>query len=220
MRKVRIRFRKLGRSRFISHLDLNRCMARAVRRAGVPVWYTEGFNPHPYITFALPLSIFYGSLCEAMDAKLEGDMSFEEVKSRLSAQMPEGIEIYDIYEPVMKYADVAFARYKTRLEFGGAGAETLQSACDTLTDSGKLDIERTTKHGTRVIDVHQYLTDTRTDITVSDGSVEIDAVLPAGQNNINPSVFASALEKYSGIAPDIEDVTRIEIYNGALEPFR
>ena len=220
MRKVRIRFRKLGRARFISHLDLNRCMARAVRRAEVPIWYTEGFNPHPYITFALPLSIFYCSFCEAMDAKLEGDMSFEEVKSRLSIQMPEGIEIYDIYEPVMKYADITFARYKTLLEFDGVGEDTLGQAFKELSGRDSLEIERPTKHGTRVVDVRPYLTDARTSVCISDGRIELDVVLPAGQNNINPSVFALAFGRYAGMAPDTCDATRIEIYNGALEPFK
>lgn len=220
MRKVRIRFRKLGRARFISHLDLNRCMARAVRRAGVPVWYTEGFNPHPYLTFALPLSIFYGSVCEAMDVKLDGNMGFEEIKSRLSAQMPEGIEIYDVCEPVMKYADIAFARYKVMLEFDGVGKDALGRAFKELSGRDALEIERPTKHGTRIIDILPYLADVRTSADISDGRIELGAVLPAGQNNVNPSAFALAFGQYAGLTPDIFDATRTEIYNGALEPFK
>ncbi|MBQ9964192.1 MAG: DUF2344 domain-containing protein, partial [Clostridia bacterium] len=56
---MRITFSKTGSARYISHLDLNRTMTRAVRRAGLPIWYTEGFNRHPYLTFAAPLSLGY-----------------------------------------------------------------------------------------------------------------------------------------------------------------
>ena len=59
---VRLVFSKTGRARYISHLDLNRTMARVLRRAGIPLWYTEGFNKHPYITFAAPLSLGCESL--------------------------------------------------------------------------------------------------------------------------------------------------------------
>lgn len=57
MTTVRIFYKKLDVAKYISHLDMQRCMQRAVKRAKLPVWYTEGFNPHPYITFALPISL-------------------------------------------------------------------------------------------------------------------------------------------------------------------
>ena len=57
MRCVRVWFHKTGPIRYISHLDLMRTMTRAIRRSRIPLWYTEGFNPHPYMTFALPLSL-------------------------------------------------------------------------------------------------------------------------------------------------------------------
>ena len=67
MRNVRIRFSKTGRARYISHLDLSRVMQRSLRRAGIPLWYTEGFNRHPYVTFAAPLSLGFEGLQETMD---------------------------------------------------------------------------------------------------------------------------------------------------------
>ena len=64
MRCVRVWFHKTGPIRYISHLDLMRTMTRAIRRSGIDLWYTEGFNPHPYMTFALPLSLGMQSVCE------------------------------------------------------------------------------------------------------------------------------------------------------------
>ena len=70
MREVRLRFSKTGRLKYISHLDINRAMSRAFKRAEIPLWYTEGFNPHPYMSFSLPLSLGVESLCESVDIRL------------------------------------------------------------------------------------------------------------------------------------------------------
>ena len=77
MPNLRVFYEKTGRAKYISHLDINRCMQRALRRAEIPVWYTEGFNPHPYTTFALPLSLGYESLCETMDLRITRMMDCE-----------------------------------------------------------------------------------------------------------------------------------------------
>ena len=57
MYEVRLTLSKQGRIKYVSHLDMFRLMQRAVRRADIPLWYTEGFNPHPYISFLLALSL-------------------------------------------------------------------------------------------------------------------------------------------------------------------
>lgn len=102
LKTVRIRFSKTGRAKYISHLDLNRAMIRALRRAEIPLWYTEGFNRHPYVTFAAPLSQGYEGLRECMDFRLEEDMPMEELVSRLNAVMPEGLTVLEANEARMK----------------------------------------------------------------------------------------------------------------------
>ena len=100
MRCVRIWFKKMGMSRYVSHLDLMRAMTRAMRRANVPLWYTEGYNPHPYMTFSLPLSLGMESLCESMDIRIEGESTNEDIFNLLKGSMPPGIEIISVDEPV------------------------------------------------------------------------------------------------------------------------
>ena len=68
-KEARVFYTKTGRAKYISHLDVTRCFQRALQRAGLSVWYTEGFNPHSYLTFTLPLSLGYESLCESMDKR-------------------------------------------------------------------------------------------------------------------------------------------------------
>ena len=80
MKDYRIAFEKRGRVRYISHLDLNRCMLRAVRRSGLPAWYTEGFHPHMYLMFPLALSLGTESICEVMDIRLTEEVPAEEIR--------------------------------------------------------------------------------------------------------------------------------------------
>ena len=96
----------------MSHLDLNRTMTRALRRAALPVWYTEGFNRHPYITFVAPLSLGYEGLRESMDFRLEEDVPDAELVERLNAVMPEGLRVVEAGEAVMKPGELSAARWR------------------------------------------------------------------------------------------------------------
>ena len=113
LKTVRVVFSKTGRAKFISHLDLTRAMTRVVRRAAIPLWYTEGFNRHPYLTFAAPLSLGYEGLRETMDLRLEEEMSMEELVSRLNEALPEGLTALSAAEAVAKAGDLAAAFFQT-----------------------------------------------------------------------------------------------------------
>ena len=218
MRTVRIRFTKTGRAKYISHLDLNRCMMRALRRAGVPVWFTQGFNPHPHIVFALPLSIFFESDCEVMDIRVEDGMTDGEIADRLSDQMPEGIHMIKAAPPVMPAGDIAFAEYRLTLDFDGRSAADLQQAAEDLAGRETLPVEKATKHRQTEIDVAPYWYEAET--AVSDGKMTIRTQLPASpQENINPSMLVAAMEKYAGIKPDFERIRRTGIFNAENKPF-
>ena len=72
---VRIKFCKTGSLQFISHLDLQRTFHRILVRAGIPMWYTKGFNPHAKLVFGMPLSVGTESVCEMADLKIERKIS-------------------------------------------------------------------------------------------------------------------------------------------------
>ena len=93
----RLLFSKTGRAKYISHLDLMRTFQRAFSRAGIQIKHTEGFNPHPFVSIALPLSVGYSSQCEILEFGLVGGASYEEVPAKLTAAMPEGIVIHQCY---------------------------------------------------------------------------------------------------------------------------
>lgn len=114
MKSTRIWFHKFGTAKYISHLDLNRCVARAFHKAKLPMWYTEGFNPHAFVTFALPLSLGVEGKHESMDIRLLEDMPKEEIIHRLNDALPKDIRVYDVTEPQMKPGKIAYADYEIR----------------------------------------------------------------------------------------------------------
>ena len=117
MREVRLRFSKTGRLKYISHLDINRAMSRALKRAGIPLWYTEGFNPHPYMSFSLPLSLGVESLCESVDLRITGEITNKEIKDRLNSVLPEDLKIVDVYDDFRDNSEIVYSDYVYKFEF-------------------------------------------------------------------------------------------------------
>lgn len=215
--RVRATFEKKGRAKYISHLDLNRCMLRTFRRSGLPVWYTEGFNPHPYYSFALALSLGFESSCEILDFNITDDnMSMSEVSERLNAVMPEGMRIVRASEQKQKITAIAKAEYAFSL-MTGASAE-LYAAVQSLLGQPEILIEKKTKKGMKTVDI-------KPDMEVlscvdSGSSVDITMYLPAGtQTNYNPTLFFEALRRASGIPFEPADIRRTAILCADNKPF-
>ncbi len=210
MKTVRIRFSKTGRVKYISHLDLNRAVIRALRRAAVPLWYTEGFNRHPYVTFAAPLSLGYESLCESMDIRLEEEMPMEELVRRLNAVMPEGLHVLSADKAHMKPGELEAARY--RLTFG-CPAKAVE---DLLARDSLLVEKRTKKKTMKTIDIRPALRDTR--VEEAGETCVLEVTLPCGATDtVNPSLLLTALQEAAGDPSIPCRVLRIALYgrNGA-----
>ena len=102
---VRISFEKKNEASYISLLDLQRVMQRVLKRSGLPVWHTLGFNPHIYMTFACPLSLGQESECECVDVKTEAEApDFAQWRTALNAIMPAGIHVTRVAPVEMKAA--------------------------------------------------------------------------------------------------------------------
>ncbi len=217
MKLVRVWFEKTGVAKYVSHLDLNRCMIRALRRAQLPIWYTEGFNPHPFTTFALPLSLGQEGLRETMDMKLLEDVPFEDIKNRLNAVLPGGIRVADIKEAVMKPGVIAFARYSLLIRADGVIGETLREQIGEVLSRPELLVARRTKSGVKEIDLSPFLS--HYTVNADENGVQIDIVLPAGSTqNINPTVVFDALCKHLPYALHIK-IQRLDAYNKDMRPF-
>ncbi len=198
MRDVRIKFSKTGRLRFISHLDLSRTMLRALRRTDIPIWYTEGFNPHPYAAFALPLPLGAESENDGMDIRVTGDIKNAAVMEKLNAVLPEGLHVTECYNPIDKFGAITAAEYLFFFE-----KETDGDQLASILQSGSLLCEKSGKaHGRKVIKTVNLLEKIPSyTLTKQDDGLLLRITLPAGsKNNVNPMLLAQALERQHGIA--------------------
>lgn len=218
MKNVRVWFKKDDECRYISHLDLNRVMIRAIQKSRLPVWHTEGFNIHPYITFALPLSLGFRGERESMDMRiLDDNLKPDVIKDELNLCLPHGITVFDVTEPECKPGDINSAKFKLRLATDDISTEEIYAKLQELLNADEILVDKKTKKGIKKIDIKEYFRDAKHYDT--DHDVVVRVILPAGSTtNINPTLLVKALEeKYS-----IEiyyDITRVDVYDTEGRPF-
>ena len=213
MIKVRAVFAKRGRAKYISHLDLNRCMQRVFKRSGIPIWYTEGFNPHIYITFALPLSLGYESGVEIMDFNITEGIPFKDMKEKLNKAMPEGLTVSELYIPETKHTDIKYADFRIRINGDITGV------FNNFISQEQIITVKKTKRGEKEIDL-------KPDIGVlkcetEEGDTVLELRLPAGnEKNINPSLVTDLFLPDCAEGTRIMSVERTAVLNGEMEKFR
>lgn len=192
LKNVRIVFSKTGRAKYVSHLDLMRTMTRAFRRAQIPMWYTEGFNRHPYLTFAAPLSLGFEGLRETVDIRLEEDMSFDELIHHLNAALPEGIVAIEAAEPVDKVRDLVAAEYTLSIHCDPDRVKALLAQSEIL-------VEKHTKKKTmKTIDIKPHFAPAVIE-PIGENCCRMEITLPSGSNeNVNPALFITALSAFVG----------------------
>ncbi len=211
MRSVRVFFKKYGNMKFISHLDLNRFMIKMVRISGIPVWYSEGFNPHPYITFALPLSLGFESCYEVMDIRLDDD-SYPNamVYNSLKPLMPKGIEIISCSNPVMKAGDITYAEFLVEFDEKIPEKEFINFISADRIEAEK----RSKKGGFKTVDLKEYI------YSYSLNEQSLKLVLAAGgSNNLNPKLLLDAFCSVSVCKLPTYSVTRTMIFDKDMNVF-
>ena len=219
MDKLRLRFEKMGRAVYISHLDLMQTMQRAFSRAGYELKYSEGFNPHPQISIALPLSVGTASLCELMDFKLKEDAELSTLPARLTSVLPEGILVTDCYEPQRKASQLKYLKIAGVFEYDDRDAEQMTQALRKFYSAGEIVIAKKTKRGMGETDIKPSIREIS--FEAKDRSVELEAVISAQEPTLNPELLWVALKQLNpDIAPDFAKFTRLETYDDKMEIFR
>ncbi len=219
MDKYRMLFSKTGRAVYISHLDLMRTITRAFMRAECRLKYSEGFNPHPNISIALPLSVGCESVCEIMDFKMREDMPCEELKARLATQFPEGIEVIGVYEPERKVKEIKWLRVDGVFEYDERSAEKMSGELNGFYAADSIVITKKTKRGMGQSDIRPAI---REIIFAPDScNVRMSALISAQEPTLNPELIADALRQLApDIAPDFAKFRRLEIFDENMTVFR
>ena len=196
-RTLRVRFVKKGNLQYISHLDLQRTFGRVLVRAGLPLWYTKGFNPHIKMVFGMPLPVGAESECEMLDIRLERDMSEAEVMRRLNEELTDELAVSAVYPAERKFSEIAFAEYDYVIKTTGAD-EALAERIGTLLKHGPLTIVKKGKAGEREVDACASVL--RFDVRCEKGLIYLNAVLAAGEGKyLSPEALITALRGKTGI---------------------
>ena len=196
---MRAKFYKIGSLQYISHLDLVRTMTRNINRAGIPGWYTQGYNPRLKLTFSLPLSIGTQSECEFFDMRLVEPMAFDEVKNRINATLTDEMQVVDVYESDKKFSDIAWAEYEivmTSPKLDNTTAVALEGLYNN-----PLTLVKRSKSGDKEVDISPYI-DLRS-CEYGDGCIHIKALLSADSANyLNPEYLIKAADSKLGVRFD------------------
>lgn len=200
MKNVRIWFKKVGAAKYISHLDLTHCMARALKLSGLPVWYTQGFNPRIYMTFAMPLSLGASGLRECMDIRFTEDGApLEGVAEKINAHLPRDIVAWGVTEPANKLDAIAFARYGIRLETEDSAL--LKGKIEGLFARGPVTVMKHGKKGDKEFDITPCFSGMEME-ELGAGGLALTARLPCSvSGGVNPGLLLEALKSYEGLEP-------------------
>ncbi len=206
---------------FVSHLDVQRLFQRAFRRAKLPLAYSQGFNPHPLLSFATALSVGVTSRCEYLDVILTEHIAPEEFKNRVEKALPKGIRIVEAFDlgdsgksltSAMKTAD-----YEARMRFSRpVSSSELQNALTGLL-SGEIVVMKKTKGGIKPTDIRPMVLEAVI-LEAGDSSavIGLKGVLTAS-GGLNPGVFLNELANRLGVSFDADiERTYIELDRGML----
>lgn len=223
MAKHRIIFSKDGTARFISHLDLMRTIQRAFLRAGISIWHTEGFHPHPYTAIPLPLPLFFSSECEVLEFGLEGGATMETLPEILNAALPSGIRVHCCYEDGLAFRHLAFVRYQITMEFEAALAQEAGEALRELLSRESLVITKRSKKaksGQTELDIIPQV-QLLESLQAFDNRLEVQILLRAQNPGLNPELLVNAFRaEYPSLAPTFARYHRIAVLNETLEPYK
>ena len=198
LKNVRVWFEKIGAVRYISHLDLTRNMSRGIKLSGLPVWYTEGFNPRIYMTYAMPLSLGVCGERECMDIRLTEEFPLEEIAPRLNAHLPADLRALEATEPVDKFEEIQYGDYEVFLESQNSAA--LQAKLDALLGREAILVRKHTKKGDKDFDIKPDFADIQ--VQIQENGLLLQLRLPCSMSgSTNPALLLEALEQYEGEGP-------------------
>ena len=213
-------FEKTGNAVWMSHLDLMRLLQRAFKRAELHLKHTQGFNPRPSVSIALPMSVGVESVCELLDFDLEGQsISCDEIRERLNGALVEGVTVREVYEEGAKLKHLAFLDCELTLEYdSGVPVDAEAKIHELLTTSAV--VEKRGKNGTSQQDIVPMIRSLL--LAQSDAnSLTMHTRICCQNPTLNPALIAAAVERYlPECRPDHVRYRRMEVYDTENNIFR
>lgn len=217
----RLLFEKTGNAIWISHLDLMRLFQRAFKRAGLHLKHTQGFNPRPSVSIALPLSVGVESRCELLDFELDGpSVSNDKICSLLNDTLVDGVKVLDVYDTGKKLRELSLLRCHIVMEYDRGVPDNAVDAITALFNRDALIVDKKTKSGLQEQDILPMIKSL--ELTQANGhEVEMNALICCQNPTLNPMQLPIAIMKYlPEIKPNFCRFCRIEIYDNGKNLFR
>lgn len=192
--QIRIRFRKTGKIRFISHRDVARLFERALRKIQLPVAYSEGFSPRPKLSFGLALSVAHESDAEYLDVELMSEPDVETLPAALSQALPDGLHVtgVKVLEPGTASLQQAISSCRWNIEVLGATTDRVSAAVAETLSAAELRLERVRKGKTSVVDVRPTILELSV-VGPTDQGTQLSAELATESLSLRPSELIEVL---------------------------
>ena len=217
----RLLFEKTGTAVWMSHLDLMRVFQRAFKRAGLMLTHTQGFNPRPSVSIALPLSVGVESVCELLDFDLDGEkVACNVILSRLNHALVPGVRVREVYETGRKLKELTYLHAVVSLEYDNPISEDGVEAIKALFQSEELIVPKKGKNGVQ----DQNIIPMIKDLTIQgdgNGELVMDCVVCCQNPTLNLMQLPAAIALYlPDMKPDFVKCRRLEILDGNQNVFR
>lgn len=212
VQKLRVRYAKRGRARFTSHRDFGRAFERALRRAGVPMAYSSGFNPHPRVSFANASPTGAATEAEYLEIGLAERCDPDRVREALDAALPPGLDVLDVVEASGGALADRLTASAWQVDFAVADPLLLGRAVQAFIAEDHVEVERMTKNGMRAFDARAAVVE----LAPNDGGI---ALVARHQTPlVRPDDVLQALVK---VTPELRlpaDVLLTRLAQGELTP--
>lgn len=186
---IRLAFSKTGRAVYISHLDLMRVFQRAFYKVELPLRYTEGFNPHAYLSVALPLPLGIESLCERLDFGVAGDVDLEALPTFLNRMLPEGLVVTGAETAKRPLTEISFLEVCFTAD-AVCGARRLRELF-----AGPVVVDKRTKKGVAKLDITTLIKSIEFE---DEGSVIAGKAVICAQNpTLSPEYIENAAREFA-----------------------
>lgn len=209
MNRYVIRFSKEGYIKYTSHLDMLRLFKRAFKKTRIMLAHSQGFNPHPKMGFAQPLSLGYTSKCELLEFETIKEFDPEEIKGRLSGVMPEGVAILGCHEleaPIKSLASaVEEAEYQVIFPIAADRQKYEKVICEYLAQE-EIIAEKRQKKTKKMVSVN--IKDKIRDLAIAAGEkLTLQMKLDSGSNsNLSPEQVIASFISFAGLPVERYDV--------------
>ncbi|GGP42711.1 TIGR03936 family radical SAM-associated protein [Saccharothrix coeruleofusca] len=217
MQKLRLRYAKRGRLRFTSHRDVARTFERALRRAGVPMAYSQGFSPHPKVSWVGAAPTGVASEAEYVEVQVVEAVDPEALRVALDQALPPGLDVLEVVQAAGGNLPERVEASAWRIELPGVSPDRLSEAVAALLAAESVEVERLTKDGKRIVDVRPAVlsAEVSAQVTSASSDAEHDApdlsrpcgilmtVVRQSTPTVRPDDVLSALRAVADLVPPV-----------------